>query len=254
MRTIITGAASGIGRATARLMASEQLELVAVDLDGDQLDDACREIRELGATVEPVVGDLAAPGFCRHVVDAASSRFGGLDVLISNAGIMNSSPLSQLDEESWDRVFAVNVKASWLLAQAAYAPLKQSRGAIVATGSIAAHHPIPAQGAYSSSKAALLMLVRQLAHDWAPDGIRVNSVSPGMVVTGLSAQFYADESRRLRRAGQIPLRSIADPEQIASVIVFAASPASGYVTGQDILVDGGLDTALMPAVRQLADS
>lgn len=254
MRTIITGAANGIGRATALLMASTDLQLTAVDVDATRLDATCADLRARGASVRSVVGDLASSAFCASVVKDAVDAFGGLDVLISNAGIMNNSPLSELGIDEWDRVFDVNVKATWLLARAAHHALKDSRGAIVVTGSIAAHHPIPAQGAYSASKAALLMLVRQLANEWAPDGIRINSVSPGMVVTGLSEQFYADESRRNRRAEQIPLREVADPERIAPIVAFAASAAAGYLTGQDILVDGGLDTALMPAIRQLADS
>jgi NAD(P)-dependent dehydrogenase (short-subunit alcohol dehydrogenase family) len=248
-RAIITGAADGIGRATALVMASRGAHLVLVDQDESVLLATCREVRDAGARVEALVVDLAGSRAAQDVVVLAEQRLGGLDAVVSNAGMLNDASLLELDAELWDRTFAVNVRATWLLARAAHRLLSPSRGAIVATGSIAASHPISPHGAYSPSKAALVMLVRQMAHEWGPDRIRCNSVSPGMVVTGMSAQFYADERQRQARADLLPLRRVGQPEDVARTILWLLGPDAEYVTGQDILVDGGLDTMLMAAVR-----
>lgn len=254
MRAIITGASSGIGRATARLLSGPDVRITAVGRDPEKLQSLANELQAQGGEVLAISGDVRSADFCGEIVERTVAAFGGVDTLVSNAGVMNNAALADLDTQAWDWVFEVNVRATWLLAKAAYPHLRSSRGSIVATGSISAYHPIPQQGAYSSSKAALLMLIRQLANEWGPDGIRVNSVSPGMVVTDMSAQFYADDSRRRRRSEQIPLRAVADPEHIASFIAFLVGPDASYMTGQDILVDGGIDTSLMPAIRRLTDS
>src|SRR5207302_10252888 len=127
------------------------------------------------------IGSVDAPG---RVVSEAVGRFGGLDGLVSNAGINRPGPLVEYSVDDWDRVFAVNTRATWLLAKAAYPALKASRGAIVAVGSMSGSHPHANLGAYGPSKAAVIMLVRVLAQEFGRDGIRVNALSPGMVRTG----------------------------------------------------------------------
>jgi glucose 1-dehydrogenase len=128
--------------------------------------------------------------------------------------------------------------------------LKASRGAIVATASISATQPTPPHGAYSASKAALVMLIKQMAYEFGPDGIRCNCVSPGMIHTGMTNSVYSDPTLRAERASQIPLRRVGDPEDVAAVVAFLAGPAAGYVTGVDLIVDGGVSTALMPTMRR----
>jgi NAD(P)-dependent dehydrogenase (short-subunit alcohol dehydrogenase family) len=118
--------------------------------------------------------------------------------------------------------------------------------------SISASQPTPPHGAYSPSKAALVMLVRQMAYEWGPDGIRCNCVSPGMTHTGMTDQVYSDPQRRAERASHIPLRRVGDPIDIARVVAFLISPDAGYVTGVDLPVDGGVQTALMPTLRGAA--
>jgi NAD(P)-dependent dehydrogenase (short-subunit alcohol dehydrogenase family) len=246
---IVTGAAHGIGRATALMLAAGGARLVLVDIDKDALDATCAEACEAGGRAEPVAADLADPTAAELVVGEAQRHLGGLDALVSNAGVLNNDSLVDLSVDEWDRVFAVNVRATWLLGRAAHPLLAASRGALVATGSIAGSHPAVPHGAYSPSKAALLMLIRQLAFEWGPDGIRVNSVSPGMVVTAMSAAFYADPERKRARDEALPLRRVGEPEDIARTIVWLLGSDARYITGQDILVDGGLDTMLMPAAR-----
>ena len=253
MRAIITGAAGGIGGATAEaLLAAGDLHLVAADIDEARLSAAAKELRDAGATVVESVGDVAEAAYCEHVVRQAQDAFGGLDALVSNAGVLDRQPLLELDLSAWERTFAVNARAMWLLARAAFPLLREARGSVVATASIAGHHPSSPHGAYSASKAALLMLVRQLAHDWGPDGVRVNSVSPGMVVTDMTATYYGTPEQRRRRSEHIPLGDIADAGEIAAVIAFLAGPQARYVTGQDVVVDGGVDTKLLSTFRALS--
>jgi len=132
-----------------------------------------------------------------------------------------------------------------LLAQAARPALIRSRGAIVATASIAASHPSAPLGAYAASKAALVMFVKQMALEWGKDGIRCNCVSPGATLTGMTANAYSDEEMRRRRAAEIPLGRIGMPEDLAHAIHFLAGPGAAFITGVDLLVDGGLDVTLM---------
>lgn len=253
MRALITGAASGIGRAVATQMVEEgarngaPAQLLLVDLAADQLQTTARELQQRGGQVEVAVADLTDSSVPQRVVETARASFKGLDVLISNAGMIQRGTLLELNVDDYDRCFAVNTRATWLLAKAAHPLLKQSRGCIVATCSISAHHPTPPLGAYSASKAALLMLVRQLACDFGPDGIRVNSVSPGSTHTGMTDARYSDPVQRAAAAQRNPLHMVGAPENQAAAICFLASPGAAYITGADMLVDGGLDTMLMPA-------
>jgi NAD(P)-dependent dehydrogenase (short-subunit alcohol dehydrogenase family) len=222
-------------------------KLMLVDVAADKLAAAARELRADGGQVEVAVGDLSDAEVPQRVVDDAARAFGGLDALISNAGIIQRGTLLELGVEDYDRCFAVNARATWLLAKAAYPLLKRSRGCIVAIASISARHPTPPLGAYSASKIALQMLVQQLAVDFGPDGIRCNTVSPGSTHTAMTDARYSDPVQRAAAAQRNPLRMIGSPENQAAAICFLASSAAAYITGTDLLVDGGLGTMLMPA-------
>jgi NAD(P)-dependent dehydrogenase (short-subunit alcohol dehydrogenase family) len=253
VKALVTGAASGIGRAVAVQLVRESAhsgaaaQLLLVDLAQDKLESVARELRSAGGQIEIAVGDLSDPAVPQRVVDAAAKAFGGLDALVSNAGIIQRGTLLELSVEDFERCFAVNTRATWLLVRAAHPLLKRSRGSIVATASISGHHPTPPLGAYSASKAALHMLVRQLACDLGPDGIRCNTVSPGTTHTGMTDARYSDPVQRAAAEQRNPLRMVGSPEHQAAVICFLLSPAAAYVTGTDVLVDGGLGTMLMPA-------
>jgi NAD(P)-dependent dehydrogenase (short-subunit alcohol dehydrogenase family) len=250
MRLIITGAASGIGRATATLFAASphgdaRARMLLVDRDDKGLSAVAEEVVKLGADAKTLVADLAdatAPG---RIVDQAEIGLGGLDALISNAGAIHMFVLKDLELEEYERVFAINTRATFLLAKAAYPLLKTSRGVIVATASISSEHPTAPLGAYSASKAALVMLIRQMALEWGPDGIRCNCVSPGPTHTGMTAKTYDDPARRERRGLDIPLRRIGAADDIARAIHFLAGPAAGFVTGTNLMVDGGMTQTLM---------
>lgn len=245
MRAIITGAANGIGRAVASLLATaDRASLLLTDRDGDGLQTLADQLSR-SAPIETMAGDLTDPGLPDRLVARCVDRFGGIDAIISNAGAVTGAPLHELSLQDFDFSFQINTRPTWLLGKAAYPHLAASRGSIVATASMSAEHPTPPLGAYSASKAALLMLVRQMALEWGLVGIRANCVSPGPTVTGITAASYADPDRRAQRASAIPLGKVAEPDDIARAIRFLVQPDAAYISGQNLVVDGGMGTALM---------
>lgn len=254
MKVLITGAASGIGRSVAEGLLSADFagpstELLLVDRpEAEEALDAVRASLALrAARVVTFLGDLACPAQPVRAVAAAEKELGGLDLLVSNAGIILRTDLRHETLAEYELDFAVNARATWLLGQAAHPLLKRSGGALVATASLSANHPTTPLGAYSASKAALVMLVRQMALDWGPDGIRCNTVSPGPTITGMTAKAYADPEVRAKRETVLPLRRLNEPEDIANAILFLASPSARTITGVDLAVDGGLSLSLMTA-------
>jgi NAD(P)-dependent dehydrogenase (short-subunit alcohol dehydrogenase family) len=247
MRALVTGAASGIGRATCLRLARDAhaagkaARLAAVDVGASGgLDRLVEELGALGAEVLPLQGDMATADAPGRVVDEAVQRFGGLDGLVSNAGVNRPGPLVGYSVADWDYLFAVNTRASWLLAKAAHPALKATGGAIVATGSMSGTNAHANLGAYGPSKAAVIMLVQVLAQEFGRDGIRVNAVSPGMVRTGMTAAVYSDRTVAGERDALVPLGRVATPEDIADVIAFLLGPDARYVNGHDLIVDGGV--------------
>src|SRR4051812_3320615 len=247
MRVLVTGAGSGIGRATCLRLARDgkaqgaAARIAAVDVAASPgLDTVVKELIALGADAVAVHGDMATADAPGKVVATAVERFGGLDGLVSNAGVNRPGPLAQYSVADWDFLFAVNTRATWLLAKAAHAALKASHGAIVATGSMSGTNAHANLGAYGPSKAAVIMLVQVLAQEFGRDGIRVNSVSPGMVRTGMTETVYRNADLVKQRNELVPLGRVATPEDIGDVIVFLLGPDARYVNGHDLVIDGGV--------------
>jgi len=253
MNVIITGAARGIGRAIARRLASDSLTreqkpaaLLLSDQHGDELDVLAKELRAQGHNIVTFPADMSDPEVPGRMVAAAAEAFQRIDVVISNAGYAVGNNFMQFTIEDWDRNFAVHTRGAWLLAKAAHPYLKESQGNMLLTASISGTHATPALGAYSPSKAATLMFARQLAVEWGPDGIRVNTLSPGLTHTDGSNVVFSDPEVKALRASKIPLRRVADPEDMANVVSFLVSADAAYISGADIVVDGGLVNTLMP--------
>ncbi|MEM7251389.1 MAG: SDR family oxidoreductase [Pseudomonadota bacterium] len=247
MRVLVTGAASGIGRATCLRLARDGVErkeracIAALDVSRDgRLDELVSDLEAVGASVITLGADLADSSAIEAAVGEAISAFDGLDGLVSNAGINHPSRLLELPIDAWDRLFAVNTRATWLLGKAAHAALKASNGSIVATASMSGSYPHANLGAYAPSKAALIMLVGVMAQEFGADGIRVNAVSPGMVRTGMTEQVYKNNEVATARGDLVPLGRVANPEDIADVIAFLLGPDARYINGHDLVVDGGV--------------
>lgn len=255
---LVTGAARGIGRAIALRLAQDaqdqgaRAQLTLLDQHAAELDALAGELQALGAQVQVLAGDLSGLDFAAQAVAAAVQHWGGLDGLVSNAGAAFPGALSDYPVADWDRTFALNARAPLLLAQAALAPLRASGGSIVVITSVSASHATPPLGAYSASKAAALMLVRQLATEWGPLGVRTNALSPGLIATPGTALAYADPAAKAHREQRVPLRRIGGPGDIAGAVSFLLSDAAAYVNGAELVVDGGLAHTLMASLPQQA--
>ena len=264
MRALVTGAASGIGRATCLRLARDaktagrKAQIAAVDLGPSaSLDSLVKELGDLGASVLPLAGDMATADAPARVVAEAIARFGGLDGLVSNAGVNRPGPLARYAVEDWDRMFAVNTRATWLLAKAAHDALAASRGAMVAVASMSGSNAHANLGPYGPRKAALIMLVAVLAQEFGRDGVRVNSLSPGMVRTGMTEKVYQNETIATERDALVPIGRVATPEDMADVIAFLLGPDARYVNGHDLVVDGGITgnfLGRLPGISQITKS
>ncbi len=252
---LVTGASAGIGRAIALALAEqgrrdgEAIKIaVAGSKAGPGLDSIVAELQAAGADATGLAADLVDPAACGRLVEQAQDFCGDLNLLVSNAGAAAEGALATLSVEEWDRSYALNCRATWLLAQAARAGLARTKGSIVAISSMSGMHPQPGYGAYSSAKAAVVMLCRQLAQEWAADGIRANAVCPGMTRTLLTEKVYSDADLKARREALIPLGRIGTPEDIAQAVVFLAGPGASYLTGQAIVIDGGISDHMLQLI------
>jgi len=253
-RALVTGAAGGIGRAVCFELLSDakrrgrKLVIAAADQVPAAVERLATELRDAGAQANACAADVSNPDDCARLGKEAIDKCGGLDVFASVAGIIRPGALDGLELAAWDLAFNVNVRATWLIARTVRTALVESRGAVVAIASMAGLFPFPDLGAYSSSKAALIMMCRQLAQEWSGDGIRVNTISPGLIRTPLTESLYADSDVERRRTEFVPLHRIGTPEDIARAVVGLAGPDFGYATGIDLRMDGGVCDRLLGTV------
>jgi NAD(P)-dependent dehydrogenase (short-subunit alcohol dehydrogenase family) len=241
---LVTGGASGIGRAIATLFAMEGAAVCVMDLDPDGARRAADEIQDAGGRVISVAGDVSAAADCERAVHATVDALGGLDVLVNNAGIIRRATVLELDEASWDRVMDVNVRSVYLLSRLAIPIMAAAGGgAIVNTGSGWGLVGGPKAASYCASKGAVVQLTRAMAIDHGPVNIRVNCVCPGDTDTPLlrdeATQLGSAPDDFLAGAADRPLRRIGTPDDIARAALYLASDAASFVTGAVLVVDGG---------------
>ena len=235
-RAVVTGGASGIGRASARRMAEEGAAVAVVDLNGE----GAREVAdEIDGTAH--VADVTDPEGLRAAVEAAAGAMGGITIMFNNAGIGGLSPLHEWTPEEWNRLLAVNLTGVYLGFRAAVPHIRASGGgSIVSTASISGTRPAAGEAPYSAAKAGVAAITASAALEYGPQ-IRVNSVSPGMILTALTeplVQFLPHERERFDRV--TPLGRIGQPDDVADVVVFLCSHLARFITGQNIVVDGGM--------------
>jgi 3-oxoacyl-[acyl-carrier protein] reductase len=246
MVAVITGAGSGMGRATALRFAREGARVVAADLRPDTLDETGELVRAAGGTVECVQTDVSKRADVERMVQAAVRRFDGLDILFNNAGVpMPPTPVEDVDDAQWDRIFAVNVKGVYYGVQAAVPYLKRrGRGVILNTASTAGIRPRPGLAPYAASKAAVISLTKTLALELAPHKIRVVAICPVATDTPMLSEFLGSANAaaaRERFLATIPWGRFNTAEDIASAAVYLASPEAEMVTGTAFEIDGGRD-------------
>jgi NAD(P)-dependent dehydrogenase (short-subunit alcohol dehydrogenase family) len=237
---LVTGATSGIGRACVEAFARRGWAVCTVARDSDAL---AAQARALGDAILAVPGDVADPATSRAAVAAVLERHGRLDAVVGNAGITLAKVVDQTTPAELDRLLAVNVKALVYLAQAAHAPLRESAGSYVVMASNKGLVGQRGSPAYVAAKGAAVQLARALALDWAPEGIRVNALCPGLVDTPMLQRFAAAQpdpaAVMTALAGEQPLGRLARPEECAEAVLFLASEASSFVTGTALPLDGG---------------
>ncbi|MCP3985044.1 MAG: SDR family oxidoreductase [bacterium] len=237
---LITGAASGIGRATAERLAREGASLFLCDVQQEGLQATVKQCRELGAEAEGHICDVGQAADIQATIDACTERFGGLDVLVNVAGILTLERTEKTTLETWERILRINLTGTFLLCQAALPSLLERKGNIVNISSTSAISGLPYGAAYGASKGGVLALTRALAVEYAKRGLRANAICPGSVktpMTGRSGLPDDPDVSLLQRV--LPLDKPRGPETVASVIAMVASADGAHVNGESIRVDGG---------------
>ncbi|WP_202935041.1 SDR family oxidoreductase [Halorussus amylolyticus] len=242
---VITGAGSGMGRATARLFAERGADVVVVDLDDDAASETVSSIEraEGDSSAVAVTADVSDADDVAGFVERTVEEFGRIDVLHNNAGIpQESTPVEDVTEETWDRIQDVNLKSAFLGAKYAVPHMREQGGGVVLnTASTAGIRPRTGLSAYAASKGGMITLTKQLAYELADDGIRVNAICPVATDTDMLPEFAGDDLSVAGMADTIPLGRLAEPEDIAHAAAFLASDEAAMVTGTALEVDGGRD-------------
>lgn len=243
-RVVLTGAAANIGAATAELLAAEGADIVIGDVD-ERAADVAQRIVEAGGRVWFVRTDVSRSDDMRALFDAAVERLGGVDVIINNAGVQRSAPITEMTEDEWDLHMSINARSCFLAARHGVPHLRASGTSpvIVNMASVGGFKAPAGLSAYSASKGAIIAFTRTLAAELGPEGIRVNAVAPGWVdtpfndpiVSHMGGRAVQDEAVR---AG-VPLQRQGRPEEIAEAFLYLASDASSFMTGQAVVIDGG---------------
>ena len=240
-KALVTGASRGIGRAIAEGLARAGADVAVSARPSADLNGIAAAIEKLGRRSTAVPLDVSHADDCARAVAETAEKLGGLDILVNNAGTEHVTPSLDVDEAVWDKILDTNLKGAFFCAQAAAKAMQAAGngGAIINICSLTSEVGIPAAVPYGSSKSGLLGMTRALAVEWAPLGIRVNGIAPGYFRTALTDEFFESEDWQKRMLAGIPIGRFGALNDLVGAAVFLASPASGYVTGHCLAVDGG---------------
>lgn len=244
-KVVITGGGAGIGLSTARKLVREGAAVALLDLDGSAAIAAAKELQNAGGKAFGVAADVTDAASMDRAIAAASEALGGIDGLFNNAGIAGFGSVHESTPESWQRIWAVNVTGTFLASRAVLPQMiAQGRGSIVNVGSVAGVIGIPGMAAYCAAKGAVVNLTRQMAAEYAKDGVRVNSVSPGTIAeTAMGKSLLGSdtsEEAMNKRLAKYPIGRFGKPEEIADAVVFLLSDAASFCVGSNLAVDGGM--------------
>ena len=251
---IVTGAGSGIGRATVQLFAGEGATVVAVDIRAEGVEQTAKGVAErAGGRAVAHVADVSQSAHVERLINETVERFGRLDILFSNAGIMRDGSVVDLPEDSWDELFAVNVKGAFLCGKYGIPAMRaDGGGSFILTASANSFYAESDIAGYCATKGAVMQLARAMAIDHGPDGIRVNCICPGWIETPMAQPFLEENPDGRAFAGTIaPLGRIGQPMEVAHVALFLASDESRFVTGSTYGVDGGWTAGMSKALARI---
>lgn len=240
---LVTGAARGIGRAVAVRLAQEGAKIVVNDLhDDDRAAQTLADVRAAGSDGCIVAADVSETQAGRRLIEEAIMHMGRIDVLVNNAGVEHNASFLDVTEEDYDRVLDINLKGAFFVTQAFVSHLRDSQrgGRIVNISSVHEELPFPHFTSYCASKGGMKMMMRNLAIELAPLGITVNNVAPGAIGTSINDRLLHDPAKLTALLGNIPLKRLGKPLDVANAVLFLASDEADYVTGSTLYVDGGL--------------
>ena len=237
---IVTGGAIGLGKTIAEFYAAYGANIVIADVDGDGAKATAEEIAQTGVKAIGVQCDVGVKADVDRTIETTLEEMGGLQILVNNAGINVREPALEVSEEHWDKILNVNLKGVFLFSQAAGKVMaKQNYGKIVNMASIQAVIAMPLRTAYCASKGGVTQMTKQMAIEWAPLGIRVNAIAPSFFITPMNTELFDDKEMSTFITERTPLGRPGEADELGGSAVFLASPASDFITGHVLLVDGG---------------
>ncbi|GAB4025775.1 SDR family oxidoreductase [Spirosoma koreense] len=240
-RALVTGGTKGIGEAIVQQFLALGASVFIVARDNGLLQEHLATYRQQGHTIDGIAADISQLEAAAQVVQAVQTSWGSLDILVNNAGTNIRKPTADYSSVEYEHILNTNLRSAYKITQAAHPLLKASGdGKVIFVSSVSGLAHTSSGSLYGMTKAALLQLTRNLAVEWASDGIRVNAVAPWYIKTPLAAPVLTNPEKLAGILNRTPMRRIGEPEEVASVVSFLSMPASGYVTGQTISVDGGL--------------